>query len=78
MTVAEAQLRIAELEIENRLLRTVLRVACRCNDPNANPPTDWDTHARIPHHCDCPMFPIEIPDALTAPAAHAYAVLARR
>lgn len=49
-----------------------LRRACECGD--RNPPTDWRSKARIPHHTDCPMFAIELPDASAAPAAHAAAV----
>lgn len=77
MKLADAQLRIADLELENGLLRTVLRSACRCHEPDVNPPTDWKTRARIPHHCDCPLYVIDLPDAVTAPAAHADATVRR-
>lgn len=43
------------------LAMAALRAACRCNEPEVNPPTDWQTKARIPHHCDCPMYAVELP-----------------
>jgi hypothetical protein len=52
-----------------RELEAGLRAACRCNEPDVNPPTDWKSKARIPHHTDCPMFPFEPPDEKIAPAA---------
>lgn len=55
-------------KITRSMLLTALRATCRCAD--GNPPTDWVSGASIPHHTDCPMFPIELPrrDALAARA----------
>jgi hypothetical protein len=60
------------------LLRAVVRAACTCTSPDVNPPTDWKSKARIPHHCDCPLYPIELPDAATAPTAFEDALERRR
>ena len=64
---------------ERDRLREALRVTCRCNDPGHNPATDWGAvgDVRIPHHCDCPLYPIELPDRLLAATAYADAIRVR-
>jgi hypothetical protein len=67
------------LVAERDLLREALRTRCKCYDPDVNQPTDWGAVAgvRIPHHCDCPLYPIELPDRLLAATAYADAVRVR-
>lgn len=70
-------------ELENRreslrIAMAALHDACVCDEPLVrNPPTDWKSKARIPHHTDCPLYAIELPDPGVAPMAYADAVAAR-
>lgn len=68
---------ISALLARVHVLEAALAEACDCNSAEKNPPRDWTTNARIPHHCDCPMFPFELPDENAAPVAHAAAVAER-
>lgn len=57
-------------KVDYAIALAALRRTCACNDPDrSNPPTDWQSKARIPHHVDCAMFALELPDEKTAPAA---------
>lgn len=59
------------------LLMAALRRECRCEDRHTGPlPADWGTNwtVRIPHHCDCPLYPFELPDPQRAPSAYADAI----
>jgi hypothetical protein len=71
---------IADVGVDDghRLAMAALRAACDC-DKRENPPCNWNEgHARIPHHCDCPMYPIELPDEEESPSAHADATKKRK
>lgn len=61
---------LRQADTDLALAVAVLRLSCECHDHDT-PPTDWETGARIPHHCDCPMYPLERPDPEAAPAATA-------
>lgn len=67
----------AELEETVAVLREALRQTCRCNDPEVCLPTDWESHVHIPHHCDCPLYPVELPHPVLAQAAYADALKTR-
>lgn len=67
-----------QMRDRDRLMRNALREHCRCSDPDVDPPTDWTTTARIPHHCDCVLYPIELPHPNNAPAAYVDALDKRR
>lgn len=69
---------ISQLKKRDRLMRNALRQHCQCSDPDTTPPTDWTTTARIPHHCDCVLYPIELPHPNNAPAAYVDALDKRR
>jgi hypothetical protein len=56
-------------KVDYAIAIAVLRRSCDCNSPDKNPPTDWQSKARIPHHVDCGMFALELPDEKEAPAA---------
>lgn len=63
------------------LLTEALRQACRCQDPETNPPTSWcdgPDSPSIPHHCDCPLYVIELPSPKSAPNARMNAQAKRR
>lgn len=63
------------------LLTEALRRVCRCEDPDTTPPTSWcdgPTRPRIPHHCDCPLYVIELPSPKSAPNARMDAQAKRR
>jgi hypothetical protein len=68
---------IGDLPQAAALALAAMRSVCPCDGFDRNPPTDWRTGVRIPHHCDCPLYAIELPDATAAPAAHADAVKVR-
>lgn len=57
------------------MVMAVLRRWCDC-ETYEEPPTSWGPEGpvRIPHHCDCPLYPFELPDADAAPTAHADAL----
>lgn len=62
------------------LLMEALRQVCICEDPDTTPPTSWcdgPEHPRIPHHCDCPLYVIELPPVETAPNARTDALACR-
>lgn len=64
-------------KITKAMLLEILKASCDCYSPDKTPPSDWTTGAPIPHHCDCPLYAIELPDAQDAPAARADAIAAR-
>ena len=53
----------------------LLGLLCGCFDPDTSPPTDWgpgEGGGPIPHHCECPFAPFELPDPERCPTAYAY------
>lgn len=61
---------------DHLLALAALRAMCDCNE---NPPANWNEgHARIPHHCDCPLYTIELPDEKESPSAYADAIKRRK
>jgi hypothetical protein len=74
---AERSRKLDEAKKLNALLVEALRLRCHCYDPDVTPPTDWHSGARIPHHVDCVLYPIELPDAGLAPSAYADATAHR-
>jgi hypothetical protein len=63
-------LTLEQLHIAARLLG----LRCECWEPDASPPTDWGPGGRrpIPHHCECPFAPFELPDPERCPTAYAF------
>lgn len=57
-------------------LMETIRQKCRCEDPDMSTPTSWcdgDPGPRIPHHCDCLLYTIELPSEASAPNARLHA-----
>ena len=66
---------VKRLADENERLLAALRRKCRCGDDSV--PTAWagpEKGQRIPHHCDCVLYGIELPDPVRTPIAFADAV----
>ncbi len=59
--------------MNDRLLLAALKAACDCYERDTHP-TDWNNRRRIPHHCDCPMYAVELPNAIDTPTAYADAL----
>lgn len=64
---------LSQADTDLALAMVALRRDCQCADEDKEPPTDWVSGTRIPHHVDCPLFPFERPDPEAAPAAAAEA-----
>ena len=54
----------------------LLGLRCECFELDTSPPTDWGpvNGVPIPHHCECPFAPFELPDAEKTPTAYAFFV----
>lgn len=68
--------RVRHLLDENKVLLGLVKRECRC-DEVGSPPTDWGNGNPIPHHCDCLLYAIELPDPDLTPVAYADAVRQR-
>ena len=64
-------LSLEQLHIAARLLG----LRCECYEPDTSPPMDWGPGPMvnpIPHHCECPFAPFELPDPEKTPTAYAF------